>query len=205
MPCYASVRLSSIVRDGRFASKLTDDEFDRNRIIQQEQQRDINRSLKLGFGLPFSIIQDPVDGRSLIWKKIGAFWTIANGPDAWGEVLRLDQEIIDRKAGDEAERLARMAADAKERGERIAGDQRLQAQIDGLNHELNDFANDVARVEAARLEAETSAANTSALIEAAATGFTGTTDGIAYDYGWTKDPFTYFDRDYGWTKDPVTD
>lgn len=43
-------RLSSIARDGRFSSKLTDDELDRNRIIQQEQQRDIERSLKAPYG-----------------------------------------------------------------------------------------------------------------------------------------------------------
>lgn len=43
-------RLSSVVRDGRFSSKLIDDEFDRNRIIQQEQKRDISRSLKAPYG-----------------------------------------------------------------------------------------------------------------------------------------------------------
>lgn len=43
-------RLSSVVRDGRFASKLTDDELDRNRIIQQEQSRDIGRSFKAAYG-----------------------------------------------------------------------------------------------------------------------------------------------------------
>jgi len=86
---------------------------------------------------------------------------------------------------------------------RISGDRHLQKQIDEINAELDDFADDIARTEAARIEAEAAAENASALVEAASAGFTGTTDGIAYDYGWTKDPFTYFDRDYGWTKDPA--
>ncbi|GEM_PF-2492889 len=104
----------------------------------------------------------------------------------------------------EVERQSRIAADNTERSNRIAGEQNLQVQIDGINHELDDFADNVARAEAAKDEAEAAASNASALVDAAAAGFTGTTDGIAYDYGWTKDPFTYFDRDYGWTKDPVT-
>lgn len=43
-------RVSSIVRDGRFSSKNTDDEFDRNRIIQQEHSRDLSRAVKVEFG-----------------------------------------------------------------------------------------------------------------------------------------------------------
>lgn len=43
-------RLSSVVRDGRFASKLTDDELDRNRIIQQEQAREARRAIKAPYG-----------------------------------------------------------------------------------------------------------------------------------------------------------
>lgn len=97
-------RLSSVVRDGRFSSKLIDDELDRNRIIQQEQQRDIDRSLKLAFGTSFSFIQSPEIGRSLLWKKDGTQWTIENGPDVWGEVERLNAAIsLINQAGDIAE------------------------------------------------------------------------------------------------------
>lgn len=116
----------------------------------------------------------------------------------------LVRERLERIAADLLERVQRIAADALERAERIAGDRYLQSQIDAIDRELDEFDSMVARAEAARNEAEAAAENASALVEAATAGFTGTTDGIAYDYGWTKDPFTYFDRDYGWTKDPVT-
>ncbi len=110
---------------------------------------------------------------------------------------RINQEIIDRKAGDEAERLARTAADAKERGERIAGDQRLQAQIDGINDELDQFDSKVARAEAAAETAENAAETAQDLVEAATAGFIGFQDGMAYDWGYISDDTTYFDMNWG--------
>lgn len=64
-------RLGSIVRDGRFNSRLTDDEFDRSRIIQQEHARDIRRAVKVQFGQPEQGL--PVsDGVSLLgWSPEG--------------------------------------------------------------------------------------------------------------------------------------
>jgi hypothetical protein len=95
-------RLSSIVRDGRFSSRLTDDEFDRNRIIQQEQQRDIDRSLKVAYGgnnllpIPF-----PDPGKPLIWRTDGL--GLANGAETYNGLRgRVDQEVLDRIAGDNA-------------------------------------------------------------------------------------------------------
>lgn len=97
-------RMSSVVRDGRFSSRLIDDELDRNRIIQQEQQRDIDRSLKFDFGVSFGIIETPEDGRVLMWQQNGPFWHIVNGPSA--------QEIADAEANAEAARQAAEEAKA---------------------------------------------------------------------------------------------
>ncbi|TCQ82618.1 hypothetical protein EDF68_1011009 [Ochrobactrum sp. BH3] len=109
---------------------------------------------------------------------------------------RIDQEIAERTAGDDAN----FRALQDEVAARIAGDAELHNQIDGIIPAVTGLTN---RAEAAMKESEKSASNATALVEAASVGFTGSTDGIAYDYGWTKDPFTYFDRDYGRTEDPV--
>nr|WP_278520663.1 hypothetical protein [Brucella anthropi] len=97
----------------------------------------------------------------------------------------------------EAERLARIVADDAERAARIDGDQNLQAQIDGINQELDEFDSKVARAEAAADSAENSAIVAQDLVEAATAGFVGFQDGLGYDWGWIIDETTYFDQDWG--------
>lgn len=183
-------RLSSVVRDGRFSSKLIDDELDRNRIIQQEQQRDIDRSLKLSFGLSFSFIQDPKEGSSLVWQKNDLFWSLVNGPNAWDEVNRLDREISDRIQGD-----------LNEEFERKAEDQAIRAEIASIVPTVTSLT---ARAEAAADEAEHFSSTAQDILEAANSGFQGFVDGVGYDFGFITQPMTYFNRDFGFITDPVS-
>jgi len=61
-------RLGSIVNDGRFSSRLTDDELDRSRIIQQELARDVARGLKMDYGAGdgLTVVGGVADGRTLM-------------------------------------------------------------------------------------------------------------------------------------------
>ncbi len=117
---------------------------------------------------------------------------------AWtGSAYRTITDAASLMASIAAERLARIAADDAERAARIAGDQNLQAQIDGINSELDEFGSMVARAEAAADSAENSAIVAQDLVEAATSGFIGFQDGLGYDWGWISDETTYFDQDWG--------
>ncbi|MFI3905598.1 hypothetical protein [Ochrobactrum sp. S1502_03] len=107
------------------------------------------------------------------------------------------RERLERIAADLLERTQRIAADNIERAARIAGDQHLQAQIDLIVQRLNSFDALVARAEAAADSAENSALVAQDLVEAAVSGSIGFQPGLAYDFGWTNDTSTYFDRDFG--------
>lgn len=117
---------------------------------------------------------------------------------AWtGSAYRTITDAASLMASIAAERLARISADDAERSARIAGDQNLQAQIDGINSELDEFDSKVARAEAAADSAEASAIVAQDLVEAATAGFIGFQDGLGYDWGWISDDTTYFDQDWG--------
>ncbi|HHV66997.1 MAG TPA: hypothetical protein GXX48_05050 [Ochrobactrum intermedium] len=101
------------------------------------------------------------------------------------------------------EAFIRMAADDVLRSERIAGDQRLQAQVDGINDELDQFDSKIARAEAAAESSENSAQEAHELVQEATSGFVGFKDGIGYDFGFITQTMTYFDRNFGSIADPV--
>lgn len=72
-------RLTSIALNGRFSSGSTDRELDRNRIIQQEQARDLNRAIKTDFGQEsVTLSGDLTDGDTLM--KLGN--RLVKGPNA---------------------------------------------------------------------------------------------------------------------------
>ncbi|NTA58596.1 right-handed parallel beta-helix repeat-containing protein [Agrobacterium tumefaciens] len=87
-------RMSSIVRDGRFSSKLIDSELDRIRIIEQEFRRDNGRSVKVDYGGEgLTLDTDIDDGRTLM--KQGD--RLVAGPDivAIGDDVEAAKNIVE--------------------------------------------------------------------------------------------------------------
>jgi hypothetical protein len=136
-------RLSSIVRAGKFSSKATDDEFDRNRIIQQEQSREISRSVRmvLGGGAAPQIADDIVDNQLLALvnnKIIGVDVLNLGTPTDAAEVLtalglKADLSYVDAQLADRA-----IAADVYDKTEvDILLDARLPADGGVLESDLD--------------------------------------------------------------------
>lgn len=94
----------------------------------------------------------------------------------------------------EQERAQREAADEEEKNARIAGDNALHQQLDGIIPAVTQLTN---RAEAAAESSENFTQIAQDLVEAAVSGSIGFQPGIAYDFGWTNDQSTYFDRDFG--------
>lgn len=92
-------RLGSIVAAGRFSSSLSDDEFDRNRIIQQELARDAQRALKADFGQVGLILDaDLSDGDTLM--KVGG--RLVKGANATDIAHAQENAAVAQQARDEA-------------------------------------------------------------------------------------------------------
>lgn len=152
----------------------------------QEQARDLSRALKMNFGTRFGFVQPPEIGASLVWQLDGLLWTIANGPNPWAEVTRLDREIEERKAVDSA------LHDA---------DEEIRNQISDITPNVAALT---ARAEAAASSSENAALIADDLVQTAVAGFQGFVDGMAYDFGFITQNMTYFNRDFGGITEPVS-
>lgn len=60
-------RLTSIARNGRFSSSAIDDDLDRNRIVQQEEARDIGQAAHVALGSAAPLITVGADGKVVAW------------------------------------------------------------------------------------------------------------------------------------------
>lgn len=98
-------RMSSIVKDGKFSSALTEGEFDRIRIIEQELRRDIQRAMKTDYGGQGISIQPDIPDKSVLYLEGN---TIKGG----ALVGDLDEYVGEARSYSEAAQAAQAAAAA---------------------------------------------------------------------------------------------
>lgn len=98
-------RISSIVADGRFRSRLSDDEFDRQILIAQEIYRELGRTLRTAYGTYGAEVEIGADNELAVWID----GRLVPGP-VWGDEIGIPGQGI--PTGGAASRLLRKASSA---------------------------------------------------------------------------------------------
>lgn len=176
--------------------QIPDHNYSLNRLTieNQELKRDLKRAVKLPFGETFGFIAPPMDGHTLVWRKLGLAWSIQNGRNEEDEAGAWRAAIVNEAAICEAADVKNAGDISQETQDRIAADSAIHIQIDGIIPTVTNLTAQAAASAASAASSEVAAAH---LVQVATSGFTGWPVNAILDLGWVTETVTYFDQDWG--------